>query len=72
MIKCKCCDRDFETTNANKRYCSKECHDISRKIYVNDWQKKQFRRLNHTVEKWVGILRDQGYVVILPSKLVEI
>lgn len=71
-IKCKHCNNEFETDYSNKKYCSQECYDTHRTVYLRERQREKTRLKRGTYNKWIRELRKKGYLVLSPQKLKEI
>ena len=72
IIKCRLCDKDFETDHVSVRYCSKECRKIADANNHKGASTEWHRRKHGTYEKWAKQLRNAGYFVFTRPQLEKI
>lgn len=63
LRKCRCCGKEFETTDKRKVYCSKQCvtknfwKNKSRKDYEIDKFKSEFKKKLKTLRTYNGMVK---------------
>ena len=60
LKKCKLCNKQFEPSHLNAKYCSDECRKAAQKQQINDWKKlhpnyfKEWHDANPTYQNRYG------------------
>lgn len=61
---CAICNKKFDADNYKVKFCSIECRKKGRAIINAKASIKYARKQSGVLEKYVGILRENGYLVV--------